>query len=211
MAPGNWAAWATFAVLLGSLVFAYRQVKEASRLREQQTRPFVVVDFDLEWARTLIHFVIENVGKTVATNVSIRFDQTPQAAAAPNVPDLAESNLLKGGIPTLPPGKVFRTFFDSFPQRLEEGLPMTYRVTLTYWDYRGKSKWEEDYVLDLSFYLDLGAIERNGLHEIGKSLKAIEKELGKWRSQSGRGLDVYTTDKGRHNRQIVRAHEPPRS
>jgi len=42
------ASWLTFAVLLGSLIFAARQVKEAVRLREAQTRPFVVVDFDTE-------------------------------------------------------------------------------------------------------------------------------------------------------------------
>jgi hypothetical protein len=42
------ASWLTFGVLLVSLVFVRRQVKEAIRLREAQKRPFVVVDFDVE-------------------------------------------------------------------------------------------------------------------------------------------------------------------
>lgn len=40
------AAWLTLAVLLATAYVAWRQVREAVRLRRAQTRPFVVVQYD---------------------------------------------------------------------------------------------------------------------------------------------------------------------
>jgi len=41
-----WAAWATVAVYVVLGIFAWIQVLQARRLREEQARPFVIVDFD---------------------------------------------------------------------------------------------------------------------------------------------------------------------
>lgn len=54
------AAWLTLALVGVSLWFVRRQVLEAKKTREEQSRPFVVVDFDLDtgthiipwWSRT---------------------------------------------------------------------------------------------------------------------------------------------------------------
>jgi hypothetical protein len=49
----NWAAiaalaaWATVAIYIILGLFAWRQVREARKLREEQARPFVIVDFEL--------------------------------------------------------------------------------------------------------------------------------------------------------------------
>src|SRR5687767_6167123 len=44
------------------------------------------------------------------------------------------SNLLTQGIPSLPPRKVIRTFFDSAIERNDSGLPDRYDVIVTYKD-----------------------------------------------------------------------------
>src|SRR5687767_13370 len=69
----DWAGL-TFLVLLAAALVAWRQVNEARRLREDQARPFVVIDFDA-WGGTITELKIANLGTTLARNV--RFEFTP--------------------------------------------------------------------------------------------------------------------------------------
>jgi hypothetical protein len=67
-----WAAWATVAVYVVLGIFAWIQVLQARRLREEQARPFVIVDFEPGF---LVYLTVENIGRTMARDVSIRFDK----------------------------------------------------------------------------------------------------------------------------------------
>ena len=81
LTPEEWAAIgalgtvATAAVALVAARFAFAQVKEARRLREERSRPFVVVDVQpsSDWSN-LLNLVVENVGATVAYDVAMTFD-----------------------------------------------------------------------------------------------------------------------------------------
>jgi hypothetical protein len=149
---GTIAAWATFVVALVAAGFALLQVNAARRLREEQTRPFVVVDFD---ARSIIvDLVIENVGPTLAQNVHLAFD--PPLVSSLKSNDLSKNPALVYGFPTLVPGKKIRILFDRYPDRLTSGLPMTFNVEVSYAGPTGKARrktrrktYSEPYVLDL--------------------------------------------------------------
>jgi hypothetical protein len=54
-------------VVLG--LFVWRQVREARKLREEQARPFVIVDFDPGF---LVYLTVENLGRTIARDISIQ-------------------------------------------------------------------------------------------------------------------------------------------
>jgi hypothetical protein len=56
-----WAAWATVAIYLALGIFAWIQVLQARKFREEQARPFVIVDFD---AGYLVYLTVENIGRT---------------------------------------------------------------------------------------------------------------------------------------------------
>jgi hypothetical protein len=62
-----WAAWATVAVYVVLGIFAWIQVLQARRLREEQARPFVIVDFEPGF---LVYLTVENIGRTMARDVS---------------------------------------------------------------------------------------------------------------------------------------------
>lgn len=73
--PEHWTAvfqGVTAAIALVSVVFAFRQVLEARKLREEQAKPFVVVNFETSkvWEKGLL-LVVENIGKTLARNVHL--------------------------------------------------------------------------------------------------------------------------------------------
>jgi hypothetical protein len=61
-----WAACATVAVYVVLGIFAWIQVLQARRLREEQARPFVIVDFEPGF---LIYLTVENIGRTMAREI----------------------------------------------------------------------------------------------------------------------------------------------
>jgi hypothetical protein len=193
------AAWLTLLVLAGSLVFAWRQVHEATRLREAQVRPFVVVDFEVE--SVLIHLSIENTGRIAARNVRIAFK--PEMRSSHNDPWPPErSTLMSQGIPTLPPGKKYRFFLDSFPVRVEQGLPLTYEARVTYRMEGRKKPFDDIYTLDLTFLMGLGEVERKSVHDVAKALDAIKTDMHRW-TESLNGIRVFVVDKETHDRETA--------
>jgi hypothetical protein len=174
------ATWATFTVIAGSLAFAWRQVAEARTLREEQTRPFVVVDLEPGW---IIYLTIENVGRTLARNVRVEFEP-PLSSTRADV-RFEEIPALRDGIPTLPPGRKFRYFFDSSIERLNRtDLPRSYEVEVRYGRHDDRDLPLEKYVLDLHSMLESSPPDEP-LHDVAKALKGIKDEVAKW----GDGLD----------------------
>lgn len=195
------ASWLTFAVLLGSLVFAARQVTEAVRLREAHTRPFVVVDFDVEGV--LLNLTIENTGSLVARDVRLQFEPPMQSTHDdPWPPD--RSTLLSHGIPSIPPGKKFRFFLDSIPVRLEKDLPVTYSARISYRSDGRRKPFNDEYILDLSFLLGLGEIHRKSLHDMAETLDKMQKDMHRW-TEDMNGIRVYVLDHETHRRESALA------
>jgi len=181
------AAWATVGIYIVIGLFAWRQVHEARKLREEQARPFVIVDFEPSF---LVYLTVENLGRTMARDVSIQFDK-PLQTTLQGRSELDESPLFRLPIPTLPPGKKIRVLFDQFPARLEAGLPLTYDVKLRYRGPTGKKVWEHPYRLDLAMYVG-AQLPPKGIPELVSEVENIRKEMERWRSSSGRGLLVHT-------------------
>jgi hypothetical protein len=69
----DWAGLTFLVVAIGAFV-AWRQVNEARKLREEQARPFVALDFEPSGAENIINLKIANLGKTIACNVKFQFD-----------------------------------------------------------------------------------------------------------------------------------------
>src|SRR6266496_1022633 len=127
-AVAAWAAWATVGIYVVLGLFAWRQVHEARKLREEQARPFVIVDFEPGF---LVYLTVENLGRTMARDVSIHFDK-PLQSSLPDRRELDESPLFREPILALPPGKKIRVLFDQFDGRTEAKLPFTYDVEVRY-------------------------------------------------------------------------------
>ena len=105
---------------------------------------------------------------------------------------MAETNLLKQGIPTLPPGKPVEALFDQLPARLGKGLPDDYDVAISYEDPLGQ-KYSERMTVGYSHLQEVGRIHRSDIHEVHKELKDIARELHKW-TYLGRALRVMTAE-----------------
>ena len=198
--PEQYSAFGTMATAVVAVVaaaFAYLQVRHSRQLREDQARPFVVVDFEVpSHSSHLVYLVIENMGQTLARNVKVTF--SPDLESASHVLEgypLAESTLLKNGIPSLPPGRRITALFDHAVDRFNADLPMSYEATVMCEDAHGKAQDPLKYTLDLSFLYGLLRTEERGMHDAAKALMAIEKTIKQWgEGAAARGLTVYVRD-----------------
>lgn len=126
-------------VLVAAAVVGWNQVREARRLREQQSRPFVVIDFDIERG-VETYLEVANLGNSLARDVT--FEITPPLKSSIDV-QVEKFKMLDEGIATLAPGKRYRTFFDTGFQRTGSDLPLTYKVIVRYRDQDARRSFEE--------------------------------------------------------------------
>lgn len=183
------AAWATFAVLAITLYFVYRQVAEATRLRRDQARPYVVVSIDVE-QRQLFMLVVENVGNTPAFDVKIEFDKPLRST----MKEIEEVRMLREPSPMLPPGRKFRATWEVSHEVFDDGYPypLSYKATASYRDASGRHYGPETYFLDFRVY-EGQAVGLKGLNELADSLDALQKVHKKW-TNGARGLLVHNID-----------------
>lgn len=196
MAVGTWA---TVLVLVATLYFVSQQVNEATKLRREQTRPYVVVFIDVE-QRSLFMLAVENVGSTPAFNVAIKFDQPPQS----RITDFRQVRMLQEPIPMLPPGHKFRVTWDGAHEVLDESYPypLSYRATAEYQDHKGRECGPDPYVLDFRVYGEQ-AQNLKGTHELVTAIENLHKEHAKW-TNGIRGLLVHNVDAVKETRRQQR-------
>jgi hypothetical protein len=203
-----WLAGAAIAqtfIFAAAALFGYRQAREIQLTRQDQTRPFVVVDFDLS-RPPFIHLVIKNIGKTMARRVRIQtdpplastFDKDGQGEP------VAKLRVFTEEIPTMAPDREIRTLFDSFPARTEQQLEEVYRVTISYEGERGRV-YVDEMVLDLGVYAKITYVEQHTIHDIHKQLKRIADEVRRW-SASGSGIKIVSRKDQREDHALAIQH-----
>lgn len=198
LTSAEWTAIGTVGTAIVALLaaaFAGWQVWEIRRTRQEESRPFVIVDIRSSAAAThLLDLVIENAGQTVARDVRVSF--TPPLRSASEHVDLESTALLTEGIPMLPPGRQVKAFFDAATDRKGQDLPMRHDVEVALKDYRGRPQEVQRYVIDLAHLYGLSNITEYGMHDAAKALREIQKSVKKWSDIHGR-LKVWVRDEDR--------------
>jgi len=198
---GALGTWATFVVYIVILIYAVKQVGEATRLRKAQVRPFVIIDVEPGY---LIYIRVENVGQTVARNVRFEFPVALDSSfEAPR--EIDDLPLFNRGLATFPPGRSYRVLFDSFMSR--RNLPMLYDAIVSYEDDSGE-KYRDTYVLDMESFLNTSP-ESDHIEKISQSLEQMSKVHKSW-TDGSRGLKVGVSDNDRKSaqgRRRLRRHE----
>jgi hypothetical protein len=188
------AAVAQLVVVGWAALYARGQVREARTLREEQARPFVVVDVEPE-RRPFMNLVVANLGRTMARNVRIEIDPPLQSTVYDSGGfGIARMKLFTEPIPSLAPGKRMVMLFDSLPARIEAGLPDSYEVRLSYeWD---GGPIVDTQRLDLDLYRHQRLIWRDTIHHVSETLKKMDRRMDKW-SAGYRGLLTLSLEEAR--------------
>jgi hypothetical protein len=188
----EWQAVAAFVAIFVAGPITFWQVMEARKVRLDQARPYVVVDF--EFRNVLIYLRIQNIGKTMARDVRVKFDE-PLTSTLANSAALT-SRLLSEPIPMLAPGRSVSLIFDSFPSRYERQheFPLSYSVMIEYDDDRGQPFNDPPYPLDLGSYAE-ASLDPKGLPDLVGEIVKLRQELHKWTDTSRRGLRMNTASR----------------
>jgi len=174
----TWVDVGLLAVAVAAAIFAWFQVREARRLREEQAQPYVVAYLRIA-KKNIVELVIANLGHTAATDVRIEFDAPFRRAG---FQDGEEHSLVTvpDPIPTLVPGQEWCTIIDSGFEHVRENLPMTVTGTLTYFWTRSKrrrNRYAPRIVLDFNQFAPRVYIETKDMNDAVKSLDKIREAI----------------------------------
>ncbi len=150
-------------------------VKEMKATREEQSRPYVIVDLDSEAGNT-IDLVVRNLGLTAARDIRINIDPPLIGREGREINRLS---FIENGIPSLPPRKEIRALIDFGPDFFNSGKPLQYTATVSYSPLLGDLVYEDKYVLDLNIYRGFLVVTKYGVHDIHTQLKDMNKLLKK--------------------------------
>jgi hypothetical protein len=162
---------------------AFRAVREARQLREDQARPFVVITLEpCAASRHFLDIVVRNLGKTVARDVRFTFDKPLQSTVDKAGYPIANVKFLRDGITVFAPGADYRVLFDSLPDRHNANrqgaeLPDSYTVTVRYKDRNGVELPADEYVLDSSLSRSAPYAQEFKLHDLVKEVASLRKSF----------------------------------
>jgi ABC-type nickel/cobalt efflux system permease component RcnA len=178
--PSRSTALATWALVLTALIAAWvavHQLKAVRRSHEEEMRPYVVLDFSTPpEVPTVIDLVATNIGRTVARDVTFVF--TPPLRASYDETDYPVSSVrwIAEGIRMMPPGREYRTIFDSAIQLEDSDVPRRYDVKVKYADSAGR-RHEHDEHLQVDLQTNSTYVARLGMHEAVAALRNIDKQI----------------------------------
>lgn len=196
MNPINWGAaeWGAFgqvgalavAIIAGFLV--WKQVDQAREAREDQTRPYVIVDF--EFSELHVFLAVKNVGASPACDVTVAFDPPLERPYPNDDPDEVFA-VFSEGIPMLAPGRSILIDFGEGPNFFPNdgnGVPLRYEAKVRYKALHGKRSYNDPpLILDLKPFQH-AIIRREDLRQIALHLKEIRKLMSSW--TAGRRLKI---------------------
>jgi hypothetical protein len=173
------ATGATALVAVAAAIFALRQLSDARKVRIDEARPYIVVDFeDSPATPVIIDFVIKNLGRTAAYDVEMVWDPKPVESLAGRDDEFANVRMFREPILMIAPGRELRIFFDSRMERTpDKGLPSLYTLTVRYAASKdlGKLSFTEEFKLDLDSREGGTYVEALGIHHAAKALQDLTK------------------------------------
>jgi len=187
------ASAASTLILFTAALIAWGQVKEAKRMREEQTRPFVVVDFDVMSQFQFINLTVSNIGRTMAKDVRITFDPPLWSSMddRPNITKAADIAFFKDGIPNLPPNKIISMLFDNWIERAKTIGIDRYEVTVRYHGPQTSKPYRDQLILDLAPYRNVLNVRSKNLDDVHREIEQIRRDIHEFGIR-GDGLLVKT-------------------
>lgn len=209
MDPVDWGAaeWSAFgqvgALVVATIVGAFVavQVLQARRLREDQARPYVIVDF--EFKSVFVYLTIKNIGATPAYNVRFAFEPTLELPGSERNP--ADFEIFRSPLPMVAPGRIIRVRYGDAREIFKDGadFQLNYRVQVAYGGHpnRKRSLGDPELVLDLLPYKGT-IIGADHMAEIAGAVKGIDSSLKRWGGRDA--LRVRSTNQDRYTRKQIR-------
>lgn len=176
---------------VGAGLLVWLQVRHGRQVRDDQTRPYVIVDF--EFQSMVVMLTVKNIGSSPARDVTVSFDR-PIRRPKDDAAALEELAVFERGIPMLAPGRSISIWFGDGPKIFDEAnkLPLRYEATAKYSSMDGKRTYiDPPCILDLlAFKYTL--VDNDDIHDIARQLKEIRSIMKSWTSEQRLKINSVT-------------------
>jgi hypothetical protein len=174
--------WATGLLTIGLLIYAALQLRHSQQVRDDQSRPYIVVDF--HFRSVMVALTVRNIGQTAARDVRVRLAQPLTSAAATDRSLPWQSQGLFGpeGVSLFAPGREMRFLIDAFHERYEANLPTSISGTVEYKRLRGDEVLSEPFTIDMGPYA-MAMMAPKDVADLGDEVERIRKVFEKLAKQ----------------------------
>lgn len=192
------SAFASVIVAIIVWISSLFQIREMRRATNEANRPYVVAYYDAKDNGAVI-LVIENIGKSMASNVLLKTDREINF---PKDQPVSKSNFFVNPIPNIPPNYKMHAFLGlSCNIMNKEGTETgKYKIWLRYQD-TNKKQYIDEYILDLSPYLGTTQLREYTIHDLvkesqhyNKNFKSLSSELKKYLKQKNEILNKFKNE-----------------
>lgn len=148
---------------------ARQQLEQAQKAHREQNEPYVIVDIQPDSPGSgLLVLLVENIGPTLARDVSITVDPPLVSASGDRYTERVQRGLART-IPMLPPGRRLKWALDVSSTRFSSDLPTAFTFTV-------QSKGPFGDIEPLTYLVDIASWQETLLGE--HSDAKVEKALG---------------------------------
>jgi hypothetical protein len=177
VSSGAWAAiaaWVGLLLAFAAAGFAWVQLREARRTREEQAQPYVAMYMEpTEADPQAIDLIIKNFGATAARDIHVTIEPPLKQYAGGQVTDIKVPSVIR----TLVPGQDWTTFWDTAIARNDDAIPKHHRATIDFEDARGRKLGPYTFDLDWGAIMDRGYLVTYGMHELAGAVRDIRDLL----------------------------------
>ena len=161
---------------VGALIVASIEYFGKKKKDREDGRPYVVVALQpSQVSFNLFDVVIENIGKSAAKDVSIKF--SPNHLFSGTKKKINDIKIMKN-LHFMPPGNRLNFYFGSVAigEKAESSIRKKYNVTVKYTDVNGIS-YSEDFVCDPTDYDGMSILEIKTVHHLAKYVESLSKHM----------------------------------
>jgi len=162
---------ATAVSAIATMVLAWltqNMVNEMRDTREEESRPYIVTYIEFQHDR--IYFICKNIGKTMATNVTIKFNKPLYDMAGLKLGE----TLFKKPIKSMPPSYEIKTYIGNEINIIPKNIGL-FEISITYTNSKNE-QYEEEYKVDFEDFIGMRFTESSE-DKIEKHLKEIANKL----------------------------------
>lgn len=160
---------------VGALIVASIEYFNRRRKEREDSRPYVVVALQPSQASfNLFDVVIENIGKSAAKDVSIKFSPNHMfSGTKKRINDIKIMNNLR----FMPPGNRLNFYFGSMTtgEKSKDSIRKKYTVAVQYTDVNSIS-YSESFVCDPTDYDGMSILEIKTIHHLAKYVETLSKQ-----------------------------------
>lgn len=160
---------------LGTVYLSYLNIKEMKKSREESSRPYIIVGYELD-EKKFFNLYVKNIGLSPAKDIEVKIKYPIKMKDDEDI-DVRDIIFKKPIKYLVPNQKIESVAFPIWDVPKENGEFAENYVEIEYWDTIGKEKYKEEYDIDIASQVNTLYFDNKNLTDLVKVLEKINKKI----------------------------------